>query len=169
MNVDIKMKFRDFVFPINPNIIRISREKRTHQTNTAYGGVTLRDIGANPLVISGEGEFFGEHCTESFAELQQTMGSTGILTIPSQEPVNACLQSLELVFSDIENVIQYRFRFIEILSEPTEIPVVYTDGNSCLWDYAIRYHLCIDTLVRLNPHVPRPDRPIAPNERIFLC
>lgn len=172
MRYNGKMSFRDFVFPVNPGVIKISHEKRTAQSGTAYGTDMVSDRGSRAMVISGEGEFFGESCFSDFQRLSEVMKKKGggMLYIPSRRPVFAAPSLLELTGSDRENVITYRFRFVEIPGAENEnrARIIYGDGVSCLWDIAAANDMTIDELWSVNPHIKRPDEPLRPWERVKL-
>ena len=53
MNSKGKMSFRDFIFPINPQIIRIRNENNLSSELTAGGGASISCNGEKPAVISG--------------------------------------------------------------------------------------------------------------------
>lgn len=171
MNTDGKMSYKNFVFPVNPSLIRIESGRRLYQKECTEGVTEINDGGKKLCIITGEGEFFGENCTEHYQQLKNTMGGGGILYIPSQKPVYAYFEKLELICSDIEGVIKYKFRFVESVEKELEkqIHTIYGDGKKCLWDYSYITGIGIDILVRLNPHIKRPDIPVNGNERIKLC
>ncbi len=171
MSADEKMKFKDFIFPVNPSVITIAAGRRICRQECAYGTTDIGDFGERLRVVSGEGEFFGQDCMEQFEQLKNTMGGVGRLFIPLQNPMNAVFEKLELKCEDVEGVIRYVFQFVESREKENHAPVQTLYGNEidCLWDYADRTGTDIDLLVRLNPHIQRPDRPVRENERIYLC
>ena len=115
MKAEGKMSFRDFVFPVNPSLIRIVHDRNISRHQVPFGSSMVSDMGTVGRTIYGEGEFFGENCEKDFAQLLQLYrdGYSGILYIPSQKPLCAYLKQLEWKGSDIEGVIQYRFCFVE--------------------------------------------------------
>ena len=173
MNREGKMSYKDFIFPVNPSFIRISSRNNIAAVNVPYGTELVTKVGRQLRIISGEGEFFGDDCTEVFETLRATMqGGGGMLYIPSQKPIYAYFESLEMKAGDIDGVAGYSFRFAEA-EAPEEITnsgqYVYGDGKSCLWDYAYRYEISIDRLTALNRHIKRPDIPISVREKVLLC
>ena len=83
----------------------------------------------------------------------------------------AVLKKLELVCDDTENAVSYSFEFVGCRKNNADglRRVIFGDDESTLWDYSFRFGLNIDTLVRLNPHIRRPDTEIKCSERINLC
>lgn len=172
MKTDGKMSYKDFVFPVVPYAIRISEKRNISNRIVPYGGSVVEDLGKTARVISGEGEFYGENCIGDFIRLKSVMakGGGGMLYIPSQSPVYAVFESLELICSDSEDVVRYSFRFTESFEKSDCIErCIRGDGKSCLWDISYRYGIDIDSLVLMNPHIRRPDTEIKCSERINLC
>ncbi|MBR2177153.1 MAG: DNA circularization N-terminal domain-containing protein [Clostridia bacterium] len=173
MRADGKMSYKDFIFPVNPAVIRISHRRAISAEKVPYGNSVVNDLGIRHRVISGEGEFYGKDCISDFLRLKAVMdeGGGGMLYIPSQKPVYAMFETLELTGSDIEGVIGYKFVFIESFEKSISEREYITsgDGKSCLWDYSCQYGIGIDTLAALNPHIRRPDIPIESWKKVYLC
>ena len=91
MNCDGKMSFGDFVFPNNPQQIRITRSRTVTEQRALTGDAKVNEYGKGARKITGEGEFFGEDCIYQFSRLRERFekGGGGILYIPSQRPVLA--------------------------------------------------------------------------------
>ncbi len=173
MRTDGKMSYKDYVFPVNPSVIKISHGRKIAKTNIPNGYDTVSDMGGTYRIISGEGEFFGYNCVDDFLALKAVMdrGGGGMLYIPSQTPVYAMFEELELIAEDIEGVVRYKFRFTESFENHYEERLLYCYGNrrDCLWDISFRYGIHIDILTELNPHIKRPDIKIPPWEKVKLC
>ena len=172
MKIDGKMSYKDFVFPVVPYVIRISDKRNISNRTVPYGGSVVEDLGNTARIISGEGEFYGENCVNDFMQLKSVMakGGGGMLYIPSQSPIYAVFENLELICSDIEDVVRYSFRFVECFENINQTErCIHGDGKSCLWDISYRYGIDIDSLVLMNPHIRRPAIEIRCSERINLC
>ena len=174
MRTDGKMSFRDFIFPVNPSVIKIEGRRNLCISPVPGGSDHITDNGRQCMTIRGQGEFFGEDCCESFNELKALFDAVkgGMLYIPSQRPIFACFSRLEMTAKDIGDVIGYSFEFREIpggASYPREQSAVYGDGKSSLWDISYRLGMHIDLLVSLNPHIKRPDIPVMSWEKVMLC
>ena len=72
MKNDGKMSFRDFIFPINPAVIRIQHRKKLAVQSVPFGNDNISDSGEAGRVITGEGEFAGAGCINDFLALKQT-------------------------------------------------------------------------------------------------
>lgn len=173
MRTDGKMSYKDFIFPVNPHLIKISHRRKASNQKLPYGKSAVSDLGICSRIISGEGEFCGENCIRDFMSLKAVMdrGGGGMLYIPSQSPVYAVFESLELTAGDTSGVIGYSFRFVESFeneSEDTDY-VISGNGSSSLWDIAYEYGADINALVRLNPHIRRPDIAVEARKQVRLC
>ncbi len=173
MRTDGKMSYKDYVFPVNPSVIKISHGRKIAKTNIPDGYDTVSDMGSSYRIISGEGEFFGEKCVDDFLALKAVMdkGGGGMLYLPSQKPVYAMFEELELIAEDCEGVIRYKFKFIESFEKHFSERYLYCYGNGCdcLWDISYKYGIHIDILTEFNPHIKRPDIPVLPWEKVKLC
>lgn len=173
MNTDGKMSYKDFIFPVNPSIIKISHTRKTNQQKIPYGNNIVSDMGKNCRVISGEGEFYGGDCIGTFLRLKEVFesGGGGMLYIPAEKPVYAVFNSLNVIAEDIQDVVKYSFEFTESFekSADTEFLTCIADGKSSLWDIAYRYGRNVENLLKLNPSVRRPDFIIESGKRVILC
>ena len=173
MNTDAKMSYRDFIFPVNPRIINITHSKNIGVNITPFAEDSVTELGKGHRVISGEGEFFGKGCINDFFRLKKVFAKKGggMLYIPSQKPFYAIGKTLELVASDIEGAVGYKFLFIESFENVRETSCLLFigNGNSCLWDISYMYDTPIEFLISLNPHIKRPDIPISAGEKVRLC
>lgn len=173
MNCNGKMSFGDFLFPVNPSVIRISHRRHVNSRRIPLGEDIVSETGSGKRIITGEGELFGRNAKEEFAALREVFerGGVGMLYLPSQEPISAYFEELELVGEDVEGVIHYRFRFAESNREtvPLREKRVLADGKQSLWDVAFTYGRDVEELLRLNPSVMRPDTFLEAGKEIRLC
>ena len=173
MNYDGKMSFGDFVFPNNPQQIRITRSRDISEQRLMSDDSLVTENGRRPRHISGEGEFFGEDCAAQFASLRERFerGGSGILYIPSQRPMLAYFRELQMIAADIGRVIKYSFVFVECSDGMKKSPVTrrIADGVKCLWDYSFESGIDIGALIELNPDVKRPDIAVPHGRSVRLC
>ena len=165
MNCKGKMSFRDFIFPVNPYIIRISHKRSVSDD-------VVNDMGLNSRIIKGEGEFFGIGAENDFCRLKEMHEKgEGMLYVPSQKPVYAYFSELELIGRDIDGVIKYSFTFIESREKKSikDVAEMISDGRHSLWDYSYISGTDIETLIELNCDIKRPDDIIQAGRRIILC
>lgn len=173
MNCNGKMSFGNFIFPVNPYMIKISHKRTAAVQKVPNGNDLVSDMGVSGRIISGEGELFGDGCEEQFLMLKRTFekGGAGVLYIPSQEPVLAVFKELEFRADDIEGVIKYSFTFVESFESrvPKKFRKRIADGVRTLWDIAYENGAEIETLMELNPDVSRPDIPVPAGNEVTLC
>ncbi len=173
MNCDGKMSFGEFVFPNNPQQIRITRSRNISEQRLIDDDSIVTESGMDSRRISGEGEFFGEDCAEQFASLRRLFekGGGGILYIPSQRPMFAYFKELQMIAADIGRVIKYSFTFVERREGLEKLPAAcrIADGVKSLWDYSYESGIDIDALIDLNPDVKRPDLPVERGRSVRMC
>ncbi len=173
MNGNGKMSFGSYVFPVNPYMLRILHQKTVAEHKIPSYKSLTEETGMSCTRIQGEGEFFGEDAELQFLELKSVFENTGadILYLPSQKPVLAVFESLELSGSDIGGVIRYKFSFVEQTGKDTvrKLTQKTADGRKCLWDYAGESGIPVEILMKLNPDIERPDRPVSAGKQVFLC
>ena len=173
MTPDGKMSYKNFIFPVNPYIIHISHAKKSVEHKIPLARNIVCDLGENARIITGEGEFFGTNCMNDFDRLESIFHSKGggMLYIPSQKPVYAVFDKLELIAQDTENVVKYTFRFIESFdrNKNNVSETCISDGIKCLWDHSYEHGIDIETLVKANPDILRPDIPIPHGKAVKLC
>ena len=172
MNCDGKMSFGDFIFPVNPYLIKVTHKRSVAEQHIPGGESVVSDMGRAAVRISGEGELCGGSCAEDFGRLRRLYerSSAEMLYVPTQSPVFAVFEKLELIGEDTEGVIRYSFSFVV----RSEVPAskrrsVLTDGSKCLWDYAYENGMDTEVLGKLNPDIKRPDVQIPAGRRIALC
>lgn len=127
-----------------------------------------------PVRISGEGEFCGTDCLDQYLALKekQLSQTSGKLVLPHMEPLYATLKELSLTAKPVDNVISYRFTFVQAQSphgdtEGTKSPYIAQAGES-LWDVSYAYGISIERLVALNPQIPYINA-LSQGERVSLC
>ena len=96
-------------------------------------------------------------------------GGSGVLTIAGMPSVYAEFESLKLVGKPRPDVLTYSFAFRELMEERDDKRrEIIAAENENLWDISYRFGIGIDTLVRLNPQVKRPDI-LTAGEVVRLC
>ncbi len=154
------MRFDGFSWRHNPREIRFECEKQVCEKLTTDGGSLVSELGGKAMVIRGEGELYGSDCAEQFAALLDLYKSSGegVLVIDRLLPIRAVFEELRLLGQPREDVLTYSFVFREAAprSREAESSCAARPGET-LWDISYRFKIPIDTLVRLNPGIRRPD------------
>lgn len=171
------MKFKDFVWTKNPEKLSVSIKRDVKELQIPFYGAIMQDYGAKKRVISGEGEFVGDQCLQTYKALSALFeeGNSGVLKLPDLPALIAKPISLSYVATTRPNVLRYQFMFWEDLSKPLPIPEVnpyrlhYTvkeDGEN-LWYIANEEHTTVEELLQLNPQMKWPSCLIA-GEQVIL-
>ncbi len=156
------MRFKDFVWPINPAEISFSTQNTIKELKLLYGGCVLQSLGRQPKIIKGKGYFTGEDAFFWFSELERLLneGTSGVLLISGVAPCCAILSRLDMLGQPSENTVEYEFTFIEDIGE-----IEADTGESCyilmahgqnLWHVSNLYGVRIESLMLLNPAIPSP-------------
>lgn len=157
----VPMRFKGVEWRHNPREISFECDKTVKELKSPRGASYIQNLGRKNMVIKGVGELCGEDCLEQFGELLSLFkqGGQGVLAIPKITPVYAVFESLKIKGEPKPDVLLYSFVFREVMAEKqTEPPAICTaDEGECLWDVSYRYGVDIDSLVKLNPWVKRPD------------
>ena len=156
------MRFKDFVWPINPAEISFSTQNTIKELNLLYGGCILQNLGRQPKIIKGRGSFTGENAFFWFNELEKMLndGTSGILLISGVAPCCAIFKKLDMLGQPSKNTIDYEFTFIEDIGEVRSDTgescyILISDGQN-LWHISNSYGISIENLMSLNPTIPSP-------------
>lgn len=167
-----KMSYGSFVFANLPQKIEITTERKIADQKIPNGYNAVWDFGDNGRTIKGKGEFFGANALEQFEMLRKVVQSGGVhaLYLPNFGRINVVCANLILLEEDHENAVSYSFVFREVCNKNTAFAEADTLvlENECLWQIAYRTGAAIETLLELNPQIPRPDRALTAGERIAL-
>ena len=167
----VPMKFKGYSWSHNPREIVFENAKQLNEILAPFDKSLVQNTGRRNMKISGEGELFGADCVEQFKELLGLFreGGAGVLTIPNFPSFYAEFESIRLIGKPRNDVLTYGFAFRELMEERGDRRRgVIAAANENLWDISYKYGVDIDTLVRLNPQVKRPDI-LAEGEVVRLC
>lgn len=155
------MQFKTFVWPNNPETYEISYRRNTVVLDQLGGMWTVQELGRTARTFSGEGVFFGETAYEDFRLLALLFydDGYGILTHPQWMPVFAHLSELSLTQEPQENLVRYRFKFIESAASSIRLAdttVVLLNDRS-LEQLCEEEDISMEELLRLNPTITTSD------------
>lgn len=151
----MQMKFKSFTFPSNPREIEVNISSNI-QTKGIYGKASATEnVSVNPIIISGNGEFFGECAEEHCLYLQHMLRdkTAGELMLPSSAGIHAFLTEFTYSKSCIKGSIAYRFIFTEDCSETgssrkTNYTVAVKNENA--FEIANRCSVSVSDIMKLN-------------------
>lgn len=110
-----KMQFGSFVWPNNPETLRVSLRRDIKVTARADKRWNLQNNAFLGRVIEGEGVFYGSTAYATFSSLALRIYSNEVqlLTLPNWQSCNAVMTNLEVVEGMQENCLRYRFTLQE--------------------------------------------------------
>ena len=182
------MRFKDYVWPNNPESYRISYRRTVAEHKLPFGGSVTQDLGTVCRVLEGEGEFAGEGAYEEFKRLATVFyrGGAGVLVHPVWMTTSAYFTELEVVQEPLPDYVRYRFAFREAGGTGTALKEVSTSAagtaaaqgtaqaryhtvtqGDTLWAIAARNGTTVRALCALNPQIANPNL-IYPGERVRL-
>ena len=166
------MRFAGQSFKYNPVELKIENKKMHKSSMIPFKGEYSSAGLPRCTVISGRGEFVGEDCIEQYKSLLALYetGSEGVLSIPGLMPVYAYISGVSAVGETTPDLISYTFEFTEKTGvrerKKREFHIV-REGET-LFDIAYIEGISIESLVRLNPDIRRPDS-LVTGEKVRLC
>ena len=156
------MRFKDFVWPINPAEISFSTKNTVKELSLLYGGCVLQNLGRQPKIIKGRGSFTGKNAFFWFSELEKLLDdrTSGVLLISGIAPCCAMLSSLSMLGQPSGNTVEYEFTFVEDIGEidsdtGESLYILIANGQN-LWHISNMYGVSIESLMLLNPIIPSP-------------
>lgn len=170
----VPMRFCGYTFHHNPATVKIESLSDLHEISSPCCEPRAEHLGNRLRRIAGEGELYGTDCIAQYRELQKLCDSCrqGWLSLPGLASIRAYLKELYMIAEPIEDVLTYRFVFLEARPAARDVSRVRVYetmvGGESLWDISYLCNVGIDTLVALNPHIRYIDN-LAEGERVRLC
>ena len=182
------MRYKDYVWPHNPETYTISFKRQVAVAKVPFGRYGMQDLGMSYRVMEGEGVFAGKGAYDEFKKLASVFyqGGPGLLIHPVWQASQAYFVSLELAQQPLENYVRYRFAFWE--TSPLDTSLIRVSGTgsgngaaaassqraNCtvkrgdtLWGIANAYGVTLTALLKANPQIRNPNK-IAVGERVTL-
>lgn len=151
----MRLKYKEFEFPSNPGKIEILSSASCSSKPVLSGGSAVENISADPIVVCGSGEFYGEGCEEYCARLQNILKDTssGWLFIPSSPPVKAFFTAFSFSKNTKKNSVLYSFKFTEdcldrMAERKFDCTVARTGENA--YEIANRTGISVNDIMLLN-------------------
>ncbi len=166
------MRFCGLSLHHNPHTLKIESRGNLRELVSPCCTPDSESLGRRLRVITGEGELYGEDCREQYRGLEELLmeQKRGKLLLPHRQPMYAYLRELSLTAEPMENILRYRFVFLEAQNPMSDGNVDYyiADEGDSLWDIGYRFGIAVATLVALNPQIPYIDN-LKEKERVRLC
>lgn len=168
------MRFDGMSLRHNPAALRIENRENIRELGSPCCEPDSVGLGIAMRRISGEGELYGADCIAQYRALEalHRSGRRAKLVLPHMPPLYAYLKELSLTAEPKEDVLSYRFTFIEAQSprrarQGARYYLTLSQGES-LWDIAYVTGTPVETLASLNPQIPYIDD-LREGERVRLC
>jgi hypothetical protein len=110
-----KLKFKTFIFPINPEVYQEDYVRDPVYARTDDGSSVFSGMGPMKRVITGSGAFFGADASENFNKLSKMFDSVdeGTLTHPIWGERRVYFTKLQMTQSPKSDYVAYSFEFKE--------------------------------------------------------
>lgn len=168
------MRFDGMSLRHNPERLSISEKNHIREYSSPCCRADSVNLGQEQRRIEGEGELCGADCIAQYQALERLrqLKKKSKLVLPHMQPMYAYLKELSLTAKPVNNVLSYRFVFIEAQSPRRESKsadyyLTLSAGES-LWDIAYAYAVPIEQLVELNPQIAFIDN-LRQGERVRIC
>lgn len=168
------MKYGDYVWPHNPETLRVTCKRSVQELKSPFWGSVMQDYGLQKRVIEGEGAFYGEDCIQQFQELSGVLGqqTSAVLTLPNIPPFTARFLLLELIGASEPDLVRYRFEFWEeSAAVPTaaarEGEVYYCKEGDDVWRIAAAFSSTPEKILAKNPFLRWPNY-LKEGEQVIL-
>lgn len=150
-----KMRYKNFVFNVNPSDIKLSFKKNIAKADVMCSNQVCSEVGENAAVISGKGCFIGDDAEKKAFELMRIYNKQGadFLFTPYSSPVLAIFSCLDLSYSSDSRRVEYSFEFTEQgkrKAQSFEFGYTYAEEGENLFDIADRAQISVDKIVELN-------------------
>lgn len=171
---NVPMRFCGYTFHHNPATLKIEGAGNIRELTSPCCEPKSAHLGSRLRRVTGEGELYGADCIAQFERLQKLLDDEkeGLLSLPKMPAMHAYLKELKMTAQPKEDVLGYRFLFIEAQpaakdNTPREYYDTLVVGES-LWDISYITGVPIETLVELNPQIRYIDS-LEEGERVRLC
>lgn len=167
------MRFDGLSLRHNPEKLTVSNKNNLSEIYSPCCDPDSLSLGLRACRISGEGELCGADCIAQYQELEALHRAQrrAKLVLPRMKPIYAYLSELSLTAEPEENILGYKFTFVQAASPragmDTRCYVTHTQGES-LFDISYMFGKSVDDLVSLNPQIPYIDN-LRAGESVKLC
>lgn len=114
-----KLRFRDFVWPRDPEIYKVHYDHELVYEEVAEDVLELKGLSEVRRTVTGSGVFSGETAYSDFKRLAALCShkNAGTLVHPVWGQLNAFFMELELTQEPKKDLVAYSFKFLELTSE----------------------------------------------------
>lgn len=172
MNI-AKMSYKNQFWKYNPSTVKLLSTREIVEQKIPMSGNVIQNFGRNARVVTGEGYFFGEDC---FLQYDNLWGlhkeeTSGLLTIPKFAVMNCYFLNLEIIGEPKENLIKYKFTFLEDMDgcESRFVPSFHiVEKGESLWNISNKYNISVEELLSRNLWLKNPFSLVV-GDKVILC
>lgn len=115
----MKLKYKNFEFPSNPEKIEMLSSTNCSSNAVLDKNSVVQNVSVNPVIVKGSGEFYGSIGEETAAFLQNMLRDkrSGWLMLPFSMSVKAFFTAFEFRKNSSKNAVLYSFEFTEDCSD----------------------------------------------------
>ena len=151
----MRLKYKNFEFPANPSKIEILSSSNCNGKPIFNGNSAVENVSVNPVIVTGNGEFFGEGGENYCATLQNILKSTesGWLFLPSAPPVKAYFTEFKFSKDTKRNSVLYSFKFTEDCTDRKAerlFKYIVAEEGENAFEIANRCKVSVNDIMRLN-------------------
>lgn len=167
------MSFKNHIWSYNPSTVKLLSSKEIVEQKIPMSNNILQNFGRNSRVITGEGYLFGENCFNQYDALWKLHKdeTSGLLTIPKFSVMYGYFVNLEIVGEPTENLISYKFTFIEdmsVIDSDYSPSFCYAKDKESLWNISNKHNIGVEKLLTLNQGLKDPFD-LSEGDRVNLC
>ncbi len=151
----VKMKYKDYVFDINPSSIKLEHSKTVASQSILDNFDNSSIVSVKPITIIGSGILVGDDRFEQMILIQNLFNKKGseYLFLPGFSPIKAYFSELSFSISNNKNSISYSFEFVEdnqCKKEYYNFGYTIAKNGENLFDIANRLNVEVELLVSKN-------------------
>lgn len=152
-----KMKFKDYVFDVNPSHIEVRHKRSINEKRLLNGRSRVQSGALHPAEIYGKGCFYGDTAYERLAVLEalHKKGGAGWLYLPQGSAYKVYFKELTVSFNSDKNRYEYSFLFAECTNNKKplyDFSFTIARENENLFQLADRCSVGIERLMELNDY-----------------
>lgn len=151
----MKLKYKDFTFPSNPESIKIKYQNNVSAAALFGSDSSVQNVSRNACAVSASGAFFGGECTAFLAQLEALYKdkSAGFLFLPNGACITAFFSALSYEISADKSAVQYSLEFKEDCRHTEAVydfGYTYAESGENAFHIAARTGVAVEKIIELN-------------------
>lgn len=151
----MKLKYKNFEFPMNPESLKISSSTNCEKRAVFGKNSIVQNVSLNPVTVTGNGEFYGDKGDEYCAVLQNMLKnkSSGWLFLPGGHCVKVFFTEFSFHKKSKKNAVQYSFAFTEDCTDrkaQRNLKYTLAEKDENAFEIANRCDVSVNDIMKLN-------------------